>query len=193
MAEQRRVAAPERRRILILAGIDIARREGGRAVTLARVAEECGVTKPIAYRLFESLADLLLQMEREVVAGYMAVMDDALEKARADGASRSDVFRRLARAYLEHGMGEGAVYDVIAAARTAAIVATDAGQIRYEVPDSRRFAAAVWDLPDDELTTRVIMFDGAADAIILALQAGLLELGDAVEHMARLFMHEEGS
>ena len=191
MTEQRRVAAPERRQMLIQAGIDIARREGGRAVTLARVAEECGVTKPIAYRLFDSLADLLYQMGRQVLAGYMAVLDEELDQAREEQASRSDVFRRLTRAYLEHGMGEGAVFDVIAAAHTATVVATDAEHARYEMPDSHRFASAVWDLSERELTAQVIMFDGAADALILALHAGILDLDESVEQMTRLFMDGE--
>lgn len=188
MAGKSRVAAPERKRMLVRAGIDIARREGGKAVTLARVAEECGVTKPIAYRLFDSLADLLLQMEREVVAGYLAVMEGALARAKTDGASRSDIFRRLARAYLEHGLGEGAVYDVVASARTAA---SDVDEINYGIPDAKRFADAVWDLPDDERTARVIMFDGAVDSLILALRAGIMDVDSAVEHLTKLFMGAE--
>ncbi|MFD6134129.1 TetR/AcrR family transcriptional regulator [Isoptericola sp. NPDC060257] len=184
MPQSPRVPAAARRTMLVAAGIEIARAEGGRAVTLARVAEACGVTKPIAYRLFGSLADLLLQMERHVVAGYETVVSDALDRAAARGASRPELLDVLARAYVEHSLGAGEVYDTVSAARTAA---EDVEQHVFELPGSAPRLAEVLGIPAARATGVLVMFLGAADNLVAAVQAGLLDRDAAVDHLVALF------
>lgn len=185
MAAVKRVPAAERRRMLVEAGIGIARSEGGRAVTLARVAEACGVTKPIAYRLFGSLPTLLAQMERHVVAGYEAVVAEALERAAAEGATRREALDALARAYVRHSLGEGAVYDTVAAARTAA----ESAEVPvFALPDSyRTVAREVFGVPAGREAPVLAMFLGAADNLVAAVQAGLVAPEAAVDHLADAF------
>ncbi|MEU2199220.1 TetR/AcrR family transcriptional regulator [Isoptericola sp. NPDC019482] len=184
MHQTPRVPAAERRAMLVAAGVEIARAEGGRAVTLARVAEAGGVTKPIAYRLFDSLADLLLQMERHVVAGYETVVTEALERAAARGVSRPEVLEVLARTYVDHSLGAGEVYDTVSAARTAA---QDVEQHVFELPASAPRLAEALGVPAGRETGMLVMFLGAADNLVAAVQAGVLDRDAAVDHLVALF------
>ncbi|MFJ9388443.1 TetR/AcrR family transcriptional regulator [Nocardioides sp. NPDC101246] len=180
-----RVPATQRREMLVTAGVEIARAEGGRAVTLARVAEACGVSKPIAYRLFDSLADLLTQMERHVVAGYETVVDDALDDAMRSGASRAELLEVLTRTYVSHSLGAGAVYDTVSAARAAT---EEVEEHFFEVPESfARFCRDNLGLPAGDETAVLAMFQGAADNLVLAIQAGAVEQAAAVDHLVALF------
>lgn len=168
-----------------MAGVEIARVEGGRAVTLARVAEACGVSKPIAYRLFDSLADLLMQMERRVVAEYEAVVARALEVAQASGASRRELLEALARSYFDHSLGDGAVYDTVSAAHAATV---DAEEHYFELPESfLQLGREVLGLPVGSEAALVVMFQGAADNLVAAVVAGVLEQAAAVDHLVALF------
>ncbi|MFI2102797.1 TetR/AcrR family transcriptional regulator [Isoptericola sp. NPDC019693] len=179
-----RVPAAERRAMLVAAGVEIARAEGGRAVTLARVAEATGVTKPVAYRLFDSLADLLLQMERHVLAGYETVVTGALERAAARGASRAELLGVLAAAYVDHSLGAGEVYDTVSAARTAA---EHVDQHVFELPASAPQLAEALGIPPDRRTGTLVAFLGAADNLVAAVQAGVLDRDTAVDHLVALF------
>ena len=171
--------------MLVAAGVEIARAEGGRAVTLTRVAEACGVTKPIAYRLFDSLTDLLAQMERHVLAGYETIVTQALDHAEETGAAQAELLEVVASAYVNYSLGEGAVFDAVSAARTAA---EGAEEHTFELPDSYlRFANALG-VPPGRATGLVVMFVGAADALVEAIQAGVLDRETAIGHLVALFV-----
>ncbi|MBC7275652.1 TetR/AcrR family transcriptional regulator [Nocardioides sp.] len=184
MSGSTRLPAAQRRELLVAAGVEIARAEGGRAVTLARVAEACGVSKPIAYRLFDSLTDLLTLMERQVVADYEAAVIGALEDARRDGASPAELLSVLARTYVDHSLGAGAVYETVSAARAATEEVEDHF---FEVPDA---FSRIWEmlgLPAGEETALLTMFLGAADNLVTAIQAGVIEQDAAVDRLVALF------
>lgn len=177
-----RIPATQRREMLVAAGVEIARAEGGRAVTLARVAEACGVSKPIAYRLFDSLADLLTQMERQVVAGYETVVSEALDDAQRSGSSRAELLEVMARTYVGHSVGVGAVYDTVSAARTAT------EEHFFEVSESfSRVCRESFGVPAGDETALLAMFHGAADNLVVAIQAGAVEQEAAVNHLVALF------
>ncbi|GGU43569.1 TetR/AcrR family transcriptional regulator [Nocardioides albus] len=185
MAGAMRVPAQQRREMLMAAGVEIARVEGGRAVTLARVAEACGVSKPIAYRLFDSLADLLTQMERQIVSGYEKVVLDALEAARRNGASPVELLSVLARTYVDHSVGAGAVYDTVSAARAATEEVEDHF---FEVPEAfSSVCREMFGAPAGEEIALLAMFQGAADSLVTAIQAGAIEQAAAVDHLVTLF------
>ncbi|MEU6136902.1 TetR/AcrR family transcriptional regulator [Nocardioides sp. NPDC047086] len=180
-----RVPATQRREMLVSAGVEIARAEGGRAVTLARVAEACGVSKPIAYRLFDSLADLLTRMDRQVVAGYETAVADALDDARRAGATPAELLEVLARTYVGHSLGAGAVYDTVSAARTAT---EEVEEHFFEVPESfSRLCREMFAVPAGDETALLAMFQGAADNLVTAVQAGAVEQNAAVAHLVALF------
>lgn len=180
-----RVPSTERRQMLVEAGIEIARTQGGRAVTLARVAEACGVSKPIAYRLFDSLTDLLVHMERHVVAEYEAVVINSLANADTTEASRRQRLATVTSAYIHHGLGAGAVYDTVLAAR---IATEDASENFYEFPDA--FLALARDhlgVPEGQEIPVLAMFQGAADYLVKAVEAGVLGADAAIDHLLALF------
>jgi AcrR family transcriptional regulator len=180
-----RLPATQRREQLVAAGVELARAEGGRAVTLARVAEACGVSKPIAYRLFDSLTDLLTRMERQVVADYEAAVIGALEDARRDGASPAELLSVLARTYVDHSLGAGAVYETVSAARAAT---EEIEEHFFEVPEAfSRIWREMLGLPAGEETTLLTMFLGAADNLVTAIQAGVIEQDAAVDRLVALF------
>lgn len=180
-----RVPATQRREMLVAAGVEIARAEGGRAVTLARVAQACGVSKPIAYRLFDSLADLLTQMQRQVVAGYETVVSDALDESRRAGASPVELLEVLARTYVGYSVGAGAVYDTVSAARAAT---EEVEEHFFEVPESFSLVyREMFGVPAGDETALVAMFGGAADHLVVAIQAGAIEQEAAVDHLVALF------
>ena len=60
----KRLPRDERRRQLLETAAAIVRAEGTDALTLARVAEQAGVTKPVAYEHFETRAGLLVALYR---------------------------------------------------------------------------------------------------------------------------------
>lgn len=185
MTEHRRVPAAERQVMLVDAGIEIARTEGGRAVTLARVAEACGVTKPIAYRLFANLPDLLAHMQQQVLAGYETVIAHTLERATASGASRTELLEALSRTYVEHSLADGAVYDTVSAALAAAATAEEPP---LALPDSYlTLARDLFGLPPGQEAAVAAMFHGAADNLVTTVQAGLVTSEDAIAQLTSLF------
>src|SRR5688500_17488341 len=64
MAESssKRLSKAERRAQLLDTALDVVRDEGTDALTLARVAERAGVSKPIAYQHFETRGGLLVAL-----------------------------------------------------------------------------------------------------------------------------------
>lgn len=186
MANGKKVPSSVRRQMLVKASIEIARKEGARAVTLARAADACGVSKPIAYRIFQDLPDLLVHMQREVLAGYEATIAAQLEDAATHGASRERLLGVLARAYVEHSLGPGAVYDTVTAALAAMTSAEEPSSVlpeRYV-----EIAATFFALPQNHAAVGVAMFLGAADNLVAAVQAGWLESEDAVISLVDLFL-----
>lgn len=185
MSGSTRLPAAQRREMLVAAGVEIARAEGGRAVTLARVAEAGGVSKPIAYRLFDSLADLLTRMERQIVTGYEAVVLEALEDAQRAGASPTELLSVLARTYVDHSLGAGAVYDTVSAARAATEEVEDHF---FEVPEAFSWVCReMFGAPAGEEIALLAMFQGAADSLVTGIQAGAIEHDAAVDHLIALF------
>ena len=65
MASSKRMAKDQRRQQLMRVALDIVRAEGTEALTLGRLAERAGVTKPIAYEHFGTRAGLLIALFRD--------------------------------------------------------------------------------------------------------------------------------
>lgn len=185
MGGRDRVPAVQRRVMFVEAGIEIARAEGGRAVTLARVAEACGVTKPIAYRLFTGLTDLLGQMHERIVEGYETTIREELEGAAARGTSGRRLLEVLVRYYVGHSLGAGAVYDTVTAALAATVPAVEPRLVLPRIYPS--LARELFHVSERQETAVTVMFLGAADHLVSAVQTGALSRADAVEQLTDLF------
>lgn len=74
------------------------REEGTEALTLGRLAEHSGVTKPVVYDHFETRTGLLTALYREFDARQIALMDLALQASEPSLASRAAV---IASSYVD--------------------------------------------------------------------------------------------
>lgn len=94
----KRMTSEQRRSQLLETAYQIIRTEGTDALTLARVAERAGVTKPIAYEHFGTRSGLLTAMYRDYDEQQTKAMRDALA---AGGKTIEDVAEILSAAYVD--------------------------------------------------------------------------------------------
>lgn len=110
------MAKDERRRQLLDTALVIVREEGTEALTLARLAERAGVTKPIAYEHFGTRTGLLIALFRD----YDDRTTEAVRAALASGGSTPRVVAAiLSAAYMDSCLSMGpevsAIFDALSA------------------------------------------------------------------------------
>ena len=116
MNESKRMTKEERRKQLLETAFQIVKSEGTDALTLARVAERSGVTKPIAYEHFSTRAGLLIAMYQD----YDERQTNAMRKAiKSEGKTLADVAPILSAAYIDCAVSAGPEYGAITAALSA--------------------------------------------------------------------------
>ncbi|HEY0946278.1 MAG TPA: TetR/AcrR family transcriptional regulator [Opitutaceae bacterium] len=101
---RRRLPREERRRQLLDVAWRLVRKEGTDALTLGRLAEASGVTKPVVYDHFPTRPALLVALYEEFDARQIALMDSALEAGQPTLAGRAAV---IASAYVECVLSQG--------------------------------------------------------------------------------------
>ncbi|MDA8483368.1 TetR/AcrR family transcriptional regulator [Pseudomonas resinovorans] len=101
---RRRLSREERQRQLLDMACQLIREEGTDALTLGRLAEQAGVTKPVVYDHFGTRAGLLSALYVEFDARQTALMDAALQASEASLQSRAGV---IAAAYVECVLQQG--------------------------------------------------------------------------------------
>ncbi|ABI76183.1 transcriptional regulator, TetR family [Hyphomonas neptunium ATCC 15444] len=112
----RRLPRDQRRTQLLEAAAGIVRAEGADALTLARVAERAGVTKPVAYEHFETRTGLLKALYRHFDAHRIEITAADLEQ-HADSLEAAVPI--LAAAYVDCAFESGPEFASIAAALAA--------------------------------------------------------------------------
>lgn len=80
---RRRMSREERCRQLLDVAWRLVREEGTEALTLGRLAEQAGVTKPVVYDHFSTRPGLLAALYQEFDARQTALMDAALQTSEA--------------------------------------------------------------------------------------------------------------
>ncbi|WP_157357425.1 TetR/AcrR family transcriptional regulator [Amycolatopsis nigrescens] len=109
----RRMAKDERRRQLLETAFEIIRTEGTNALTLVRLAERAGVSRPITYEHFKTREGLLLALYRE----YDEQLGRKIRDARQNGAeSLEAVASVLSTAYVDGVLAAGPECDEVNAA-----------------------------------------------------------------------------
>jgi AcrR family transcriptional regulator len=116
MPAKKRLSNEQRRNQLLETAYDIVRSEGTDALTLARVAERAGVTKPVAYEHFGTRSGLLTAMYRDYDEQQTRAMREAL---KAGGRTIEDVASILSAAYVDCAVSSGPEYGAITAALSA--------------------------------------------------------------------------
>lgn len=101
---RRRLSRDERQRQLLEVAWRLVREEGTEALTLGRLAEQAGVTKPVVYDHFGTRAGLLAALYQDYDLRQTALMEAALEASEATLEGRADV---IARAYVDCVMQQG--------------------------------------------------------------------------------------
>jgi len=101
---RRRLSREDRRRQLLDVAWQLVRSEGTEALTLGRLAERSGVTKPLVYDHFETRQGLLAALYREYDARQTALMDAALQASRPALPDRAAV---IASSYVDCVMQQG--------------------------------------------------------------------------------------
>lgn len=111
--ERRRLPKQERRAQLLDVARSLVREAGTDELTLGRVAERAGVTKPLVYGHFGDRAGLLAELHREFEARQREVLAVALRAVPRDLSAVVDI---VAGAYIDCCVAEGVeLADVVAA------------------------------------------------------------------------------
>ncbi len=97
-ATRRRLTREERYRQLIEVAWRVVRDEGTDALTLGRLAERAGITKPVVYDHFPTRPDLLAALYKDFDARQTVTMDAALLTGEPTLASRASV---IATSYVD--------------------------------------------------------------------------------------------
>lgn len=90
-APKRRLSKEQRYVQLVETAWGMIRKEGTEALTLGRLAEEAGVTKPVVYDHFGTRSGLLASLYREYDSRQIALMDKALQASEPTLESRATV------------------------------------------------------------------------------------------------------
>ncbi|RDJ20064.1 TetR/AcrR family transcriptional regulator [Bosea caraganae] len=101
---RRRLLREERHRQLMDVAWRLARDEGTEALTLGRLAEQAGVTKPVVYDHFGTRPELLAALYRAYDARQTALMDAALQASEPSLASKAAV---IASSYVDCVLTQG--------------------------------------------------------------------------------------
>ncbi|WP_434705985.1 TetR/AcrR family transcriptional regulator [Pseudomonas sp. Z1-12] len=113
---RRRLSRQDRQRQLLEVAWRLVREEGSDALTLARLADQAGVTKPIVYDHFITRSGLLAALYQDFDARQTALMDAALEASEATLQSRAAV---IASSYVECVLLQGREIPGVIAALTS--------------------------------------------------------------------------
>lgn len=187
-----RLPRDQRRMQLLEAAAGIVQAEGADALTLARVAERAGVTKPIAYEHFETREGLLMALYRHFDARRIEATVADLER-RAN--SLETAVPILAAAYVDCALESGAAFASIAAALAASGTMDEFGhEMREAYADQFRSALARFaGLSGREGKGVMLGLVGAADALAQAAVAGRISRKAAITALTRIMVAALGN
>jgi len=183
----KRLPRDERRRQLLETAAAIVRAEGTDALTLARVAEQAGVTKPVAYEHFETRAGLLVALYRHFDARQTEAARAALE-SRAH--TLDDAVAILAAAYVDCALDAGKEYGAIAAALSATEEMDDfrhtlrEDYVELYLEALGRFTA----MPGREGKAVMLGLIGAADTLAQAAATCRLSRKEAIRSLTQIML-----
>ncbi len=170
---RKRLSRDERRRQLLDMAWQLVREEGTDALSLGRLAEQAGVTKPVVYDHFETRTGLLVALYQEYDARQSRMLEQALARCDASLASRAWV---IAEAYVDCVVSQGLEIPGVSAA-LAGSPEMEALKRAYEQPflDKCREALAGFSPSGSVGAAGMRLLVGAADALSQAAAAGELE------------------
>lgn len=183
----RRLPKAQRRTQLLETAAAIVRAEGTDALTLARLAEQAGVTKPIAYEHFGDRAGLLVAL----YCHFDARQSEAVKAALDAGAhTLEQVAAMLAGAYVDCTLSAGPEFGAISDALSASGAMENFRQVLRDgyVEQFLNALAPHIDLPQERARLVLAGAIGAADALSQAAVNGRCSRDDAVAALSRLMV-----
>ncbi|WP_210649002.1 TetR/AcrR family transcriptional regulator [Nocardioides sp. SYSU D00065] len=176
------MARSERRAQLLATARELIREDGTDGLTLARLAERAGVTKPLVYDHFGDRAGVLAELYREFEAHQRETLDAALEQGRHDLATVVDL---VSGAYLDCCVAEGREMADVVAALSGSVALTS---LRQEAEDAylvmARAALEPLAGPIPASALRAVV--GAGDALARSVLDGDVTATDARRVLARV-------
>jgi AcrR family transcriptional regulator len=157
----------ERLRQLLDVAWQLVREEGTDALTLGRLAEQAGVTKPVVYDHFTTRPGLLAVLYQEFDARQTALMDAALEISEPTLASKATV---IASSYVDCVLLQGREIPGVIAALTSS----------PELEKIKREYEAIF---MDKCRNALLPFAGTGDIAPASLRA-MLGAAEALSHAA---------
>lgn len=103
-APRKRLSREQRRRQLLEVAWQLVREEGTEALSLGRLAEQAGVTKPVVYDHFETRGGLLVALYQDYDARQTAMLEAALAGCPAELPGRAWV---IAEAWVDCVLSQG--------------------------------------------------------------------------------------
>lgn len=185
-------AAPTRKRMpyaqrhtqLVESARDFIRAQGSDSLTLARLAEHAGVTKPLVYQHFGTRSAVLVELYREFKGRTHLALDASLATG---GSSLEDVARIIADAYIDCIDEESAEVPGVGGALSGS---AELEQLREEADDAFsarcREALARFAGPDGVTDGALHAILGAADGIARALVLERISFEDGRETLAKV-------
>jgi AcrR family transcriptional regulator len=186
MTTQRRMTRENRRAQLVEVALSIVAADGADGLTLGRLAERAGVSKPVVYDHFESRSAVLLSLYRDFDRRQTATLLAALASAppTVEGQTES-----IARCHVACVVEHGAALSGIAAALSGSPEMTDARR-RCERDYLELCRRAI-----DGAAGRPVLHDaaavaflGAADAVGLAAAEGQIDVPSAEQALTRVLV-----
>ena len=108
----------QRRTHLLDTAAEIVRTEGTEALTLARLAQQCGLTKPVAYQHFGTRSGLLIALYHQLGERHTNTVTAALQELESK-VDIFDFFKIMSQSFVDCVLENGAVYSAISAALAA--------------------------------------------------------------------------
>jgi len=178
---RRRLSREDRQRQLLDVAWRLVREEGTEALTLGRLAEQAGVTKPVVYDHFSTRPGLLAALYQEFDARQTVLMDAALHTSEPTLASRASV---IASSYVECVLLQGReIPGVIAALASSPELA----QIKHEYEaiflDKCRTALAPFARTGTLAPAGLRAMLGAAEALSHAAATGEITAAQAQDEL----------
>ena len=178
---RRRLSREDRLRQLLEVAWQLVREEGTEALTLGRLAEMAGVTKPVVYDHFISRAGLLAALYKDFDERQNALMDAALDASEPSLEGRARV---IASSYVDCVLLQGReIPGVIAALSGAPELETLKREYEMIFLVKCRDVLAPFAVSGDITLAGLRAMLGAAEALSHAAASGEISPGDAQEEL----------
>ncbi len=188
---RKRLSWDDRHRQMIGVALDYVRREGADSLTLAKVAEQAGVAKPLAYDHFKTREGLLVELCLEFDERQRAELSKLQEDANLDLAALA---RAVCQSYLDcYAKSEGewhAIYSVMRSNAEMAKIHQDLFDKHVDVLTS--VFGPKTSLTGEDLRITCVGLMGAAETISATMTQGGVSREAAIDLLTGIYLSALG-